>query len=159
MEDCLFCKIYREKTEVIYENEFFYSRFDRFPVTPGHAEVIPKRHVISLIDLTEKEWNHLKSAIHETIKIIESTSFNNLYKNMLEKPINEKAKDFIKRALKLPYIDQKPEAYNHGNNDGDAAGRTINHFHWHIIPRYSGDVSNPTGGIRNIIPNAGNYKT
>ena len=47
--------------------------------------------------------------------------------------------------------------YNHGNNDGVAAGRTIHHFHWHIIPRYNGDVENPRGGIRYIISGKGNY--
>jgi diadenosine tetraphosphate (Ap4A) HIT family hydrolase len=63
----------------------------------------------------------------------------------------------LERALNLPYINKKPDAYNHGNNDGEAAGRTIHHLHWHIIPRFFGDVEDPRGGIRNIIPEVGNY--
>jgi len=50
-----------------------------------------------------------------------------------------------------------PDAYNLGVNDGEAAGRTIHHLHLHIIPRYIGDVENPRGGVRHIIPDKGNY--
>jgi len=50
-----------------------------------------------------------------------------------------------------------PDAYNIGVNDGEAAGRTIHHLHIHIIPRYTGDVENPRGGVRHIIPGKGNY--
>jgi diadenosine tetraphosphate (Ap4A) HIT family hydrolase len=50
-----------------------------------------------------------------------------------------------------------PDAYNIGVNDGVAAGRTIHHCHVHLIPRYTGDVANPRGGIRHIIPGKGSY--
>jgi diadenosine tetraphosphate (Ap4A) HIT family hydrolase len=50
-----------------------------------------------------------------------------------------------------------PDAYNIGVNDGEAAGRTIHHCHVHLIPRYVGDVENPRGGVRHIIPGKGNY--
>lgn len=50
-------------------------------------------------------------------------------------------------------IDKKhnPDAYNIGINDGTAAGRTIDHLHVHIMPRYEGDVENPRGGVRNLL--------
>lgn len=47
------------------------------------------------------------------------------------------------------------DAFNFGVNDGPAAGQTIPHFHWHIIPRYTGDVENPRGGVRNLLPDVG----
>ena len=47
--------------------------------------------------------------------------------------------------------------YNIGLNEGIAAGRTIDHLHIHIIPRELGDVENPVGGVRNVIPEKGNY--
>ena len=49
-------------------------------------------------------------------------------------------------------IDQHlhPQGYNIGANCGTVAGQTVPHFHLHVIPRYSGDVQNPRGGIRNI---------
>ena len=51
----------------------------------------------------------------------------------------------------------RPDGYNIGINEGEAAGRTIHHLHIHLIPRYVGDVENPRGGIRNVIPGKGNY--
>jgi hypothetical protein len=42
-------------------------------------------------------------------------------------------------------------------NDGPAAGQTIAQFHFHIIPRYAGDVPDPRGGIRHIIPAKARY--
>jgi len=51
----------------------------------------------------------------------------------------------------------KPDGYNIGVNIGAAAGQSIFHVHIHIIPRYQGDVDNPQGGIRHVIPNKGHY--
>jgi diadenosine tetraphosphate (Ap4A) HIT family hydrolase len=45
-----------------------------------------------------------------------------------------------------------PDGFNIGVNDGRAAGQTIPHAHLHVIPRYEGDVPDPRGGIRWIIP-------
>jgi len=45
-----------------------------------------------------------------------------------------------------------PDGFNVGLNDGEAAGQTVMHAHIHVIPRYAGDVSDPRGGIRWIIP-------
>lgn len=51
----------------------------------------------------------------------------------------------------------EPQGINVGANCGEAAGQTVFHAHVHIIPRYSGDVPYPRGGIRNIIPGKGSY--
>ncbi|PLX24443.1 HIT family protein [Candidatus Parcubacteria bacterium] len=50
-----------------------------------------------------------------------------------------------------------PDGYNFGMNEGKAAGRSIEHVHFHLIPRYAGDVENPRGGVRNVIPKRGDY--
>ena len=51
----------------------------------------------------------------------------------------------------------KPDGYNIGVNIGHAAGQSILHVHIHIIPRYKGDVENPQGGVRHVIPKSGHY--
>jgi diadenosine tetraphosphate (Ap4A) HIT family hydrolase len=46
-----------------------------------------------------------------------------------------------------------PDGYTIGVNEGRAAGRSIDHLHIHLIPRYFGDVKDPRGGIRQAAPN------
>jgi len=65
--------------------------------------------------------------------------------------------EFTREIKKIIDKKFKPDAYNIGINDGEYAGRTIHHLHVHIIPRYKGDVKNPKGGVRNIIPGKGKY--
>lgn len=49
------------------------------------------------------------------------------------------------------------DGFNIGINQGKTAGQTIHHLHIHIIPRYDGDVSNPRGGVRGVIPEKQDY--
>lgn len=50
-----------------------------------------------------------------------------------------------------------PAGYNIGINVGEVAGQTIFHVHLHLIPRYHGDMENPRGGVRGVIPAQQNY--
>jgi len=50
-----------------------------------------------------------------------------------------------------------PDGFNVGFNLGIAAGQTVLHFHLHVIPRYVGDVHDPRGGVRFVIPTKANY--
>ena len=51
------------------------------------------------------------------------------------------------------------DAFNIGQNVGEAAGQTVKYPHVHLIPRRTGDMSDPTGGVRHVIPCKANYKT
>lgn len=63
----------------------------------------------------------------------------------------------ITEERKLLDDEFKPDGYNIGVNIGPAAGQSIFHVHIHIIPRYEGDVENPQGGVRHVIPKNAHY--
>jgi diadenosine tetraphosphate (Ap4A) HIT family hydrolase len=52
----------------------------------------------------------------------------------------------------------RPGGYNIGINAGEPAGQTVMHVHVHLIPRFAGDVDDPAGGVRFVIPKRGNYR-
>lgn len=62
-------------------------------------------------------------------------------------------KDGIHRVQKGEW-----DGFNVGLNYGEAAGQTVPWPHVHLIPRRKGDMEDPTGGVRHVIPEKGNYK-
>ncbi|MBI1194651.1 MAG: HIT domain-containing protein [Gammaproteobacteria bacterium] len=62
----------------------------------------------------------------------------------------EEAKLWIDREF-------RPDGYNIGINVGAAAGQTVPHLHIHLIPRYAGDMNDPRGGVRGVIPDRQKY--
>lgn len=50
-----------------------------------------------------------------------------------------------------------PDGFNIGINDGTAAGQTVMHLHLHLIPRFNGDIEDPRGGVRWIMPDKAPY--
>lgn len=122
--DCPFCNPSSNK-ELILESAQAYSIFDKYPVNPGHALIIPKRHISDYFELSFKEQS--------------SCIFM----------LNEVKKEIYKRF--------KPNGFNVGVNIGEIAGQTVSHVHIHLIPRYSGDVDDPIGGVRGVIPDKRKY--
>ena len=55
-------------------------------------------------------------------------------------------------------IDQTVIGFNLGTNIGKVSGQSIMHCHFHLIPRREGDVDNPQGGVRSVIPNKQHYR-
>lgn len=51
-----------------------------------------------------------------------------------------------------------PDGFNIGININEAAGQTIDHVHIHLIPRYTGDIENPEGGVRGVISEKRMYR-
>lgn len=60
---------------------------------------------------------------------------------------------YIRQMYKL----QGAIGFNVGINDGEAAGQTVMHAHWHIIPRYRNDQPDPRGGVRWVFPDKAKY--
>ncbi|MDC2990742.1 HIT family protein [Candidatus Pelagibacter sp.] len=54
--------------------------------------------------------------------------------------------------------DHSVKGFNLGTNIGKVSGQSIFHCHFHLIPRREGDVDNPQGGVRSVIPNKQHYK-
>lgn len=123
--ECPFCTPEPER-ELLTESATAYALLDKYPVSPGHALVIPKQHIADYFALPNK----VKTACWMVV-------------------------DRVKWLLDERY---HPDGYNIGINVGNAAGQTVPHAHIHVIPRYAGDVDNPTGGIRNLIPGRGDYR-
>jgi diadenosine tetraphosphate (Ap4A) HIT family hydrolase len=156
----LFHKLKEDKNQLLWEGENFFSLLDSFPVSPGHCLVIPQREVKNLLDLTQEEWVELKPAIEKTIGMLSEVNLVDRYSGIYEDAPNENSRKFVKEVLQ--FIKNRrgfyPDAYNFGVNDGHAAGRTIDHLHIHIIPRFVNDTEDPTGGVRYIFPEKGNYR-
>ncbi|MDN0074703.1 HIT family protein [Crenobacter sp. SG2303] len=63
----------------------------------------------------------------------------------------------LDEAYALLEREYRPDGYNVGINIGAAAGQSIPHVHLHLIPRYTGDVAAPRGGVRGVIPTRQSY--
>ena len=66
--------------------------------------------------------------------------------------------DLVDKIKQINDKNNNPDGYNIGINCGKYAGQSVMHIHVHVIPRYKGDVENPRGGIRGVIPNKKDYK-
>ena len=117
---CPFCNI--PESDRILNTDLIFGFFDRYPVSPGHFLLVPRRHVESWFDATPEERAALFGAFDDAVAVIKSRS------------------------------DRSPDGYNIGFNSGEAAGQTVMHLHLHVIPRFHGDVEDPTGGIRGAVP-------
>ncbi len=110
---------------VFYQSDLVIGLWDGFPVSPGHALIVPRRVVATWFEATREEQ----------IAILDGV---------------EAAKSAIEERL-------APNGYNIGINVGAAGGQTIFHLHVHVIPRFNGDVEDPRGGVRCVVPSKANY--
>ncbi len=123
-KDCPFCNIDNSR-EIIASSDLSLAFFDGFPVSKGHALIIPRRHVASFFDLSDAEKQDMLSLLDQVKSVVEERFH--------------------------------PDGYNIGINVNEAAGQSVFHVHMHLIPRYKGDVANPKGGVRGVIPSKQSY--
>ena len=120
--DCIFCN---PKREILAQNPHALAFFDTYPVSRGHALIVPRRHAVTIFELSEEE---LAGCFQLALP--------------------------LKDVLLARY---SPDGFNVGANCGEAAGQSVWHAHIHVIPRYKGDVPNPRGGVRGVIPYKASY--
>lgn len=160
--ECALCEIKDERGPYIfYEDQkgLFRAGWDPNPVNPGHALVIPKRHVQFFRDLNDDELENFARVVQIVKNIITNTKLDDVYQQIAELNKNENTQAFLRKVLPSfeKVTGRQPDAFNDGLNDGPAAGQTVPHLHWHVIPRWEGDIEDPRGGIRNFLPDRGNY--
>ncbi|MCK6553925.1 HIT domain-containing protein [Candidatus Binatia bacterium] len=115
---CPFC--FPDVNRIFHAGELVLGLWDGYPVSPGHALLVPRRHVASWFDASSTEREELAAAVAI-------------------------ARTTILRG-------HRPDGFNIGINVGSAAGQTVFHLHIHVIPRYAGDVPDPRGGVRHVLP-------
>jgi diadenosine tetraphosphate (Ap4A) HIT family hydrolase len=112
---------------IVWQSDLVVVIRDAYPVSQGHTLVIPKQHVETYFDAFAGE----QTAIWDAVERVQAD---------------------LDEALDPP-----PDGYNVGFNSGEAAGQTVMHLHIHVIPRWKGDVEDPRGGIRGVIPGKQRY--
>jgi diadenosine tetraphosphate (Ap4A) HIT family hydrolase len=116
-----------EPTRLVALDDLVAVVADKFPISPGHTLIIARRPIGRFQQLTTAEKARLLTWI-----------------------------DWIQHHL-ASSLSPRPDGFNLGLNDGPAAGQTMPQFHFHVIPRYTGDVPDPRGGIRHVIPGKCRY--
>jgi diadenosine tetraphosphate (Ap4A) HIT family hydrolase len=116
-----------EPERVLATDDLFAVVSDKFPVSPGHTLIVPRRPLTRFRELNAAEKSRLLVWV-----------------------------EWAQNRL-LATLSPAPDAFNLGVNDGKAAGQTMPQFHFRVIPRHSGDVPDPRGGIRWVIPGKAKY--
>ena len=80
------------------------------------------------------------------------------YFDLNKEEINDLDEILKNQKKELKEIDKEISAFNVGVNIGKDAGQSIMHCHIHLIPRRKGDVGDPSGGVRGVIPEKQKYK-
>lgn len=109
---------------------------------PNENIIIQNKHCYAIFDKYPVNKGHML--------IIPFRHFDNYFDATKEEKVSildliDEAKEFLDKKF-------KPDGYNIGVNIGKYAGQTIFHVHIHLIPRYKGDMENPKGGVRGVIP-------
>jgi len=162
MDNCYFCQSIERRAGLDFidemETDLFVATWDINPVTPGHVLVIPKRHAQYMRELNTNEQASLIKTVLATKEYILRTDLVTIYSDLAKKMAGTKSEAFLNMAKeRAMHTHRSPDAFNDGLNDGPASGQTVPHFHWHVMPRWDGDMADPRGGIRHMFSGMGNY--
>jgi ATP adenylyltransferase len=109
---CILCGVRDDDERVvvlkIYQDEILFISLNLYPYNPGHLMVIPNRHILRFLELTQDEIMHITKAI-QGLQLLLDKLYN-------------------------------PIGYNIGMNEGKVAGGSIEHLHFHVVPRYGSEL-------------------
>ncbi len=125
--DCIFCQMAHKKKDVEFVAQF------------EHCFVIKDRYPVSPGHLLIIPYQHMENWF---------TSSPDVKFEVIQ------VLDQLKVLLDQEY---HPDGYNIGMNCGQTAGQTVMHLHVHLIPRFNGDMEDPKGGVRGVIPSKQKY--
>jgi ATP adenylyltransferase len=109
--------------------------------------IIENQHAMAILDLYPVSAGH--SLVIPKIHI--TSVFD------LPNPVYGACFNLVRELKEILQSRYNPDGFNVGINCGIPAGQTVMHAHIHVMPRYRGDIQNPRGGVRHIIPGKGNY--
>lgn len=126
-DECIFCQMFNKQKDVEVVAEF------------NHCFVIKDQYPVSpghLLIIPNKHYaDWFQTPLQIQIEIL-------------------KALELMKEKLDA---EMEPDGYNIGMNCGKEAGQTVMHLHVHLIPRFQGDMEDPKGGVRGVIPEKQKY--
>lgn len=126
-EDCVFCQMALGKRKADIVAKY------------KHCFVIQDQYPVSPGHLLIIPFKHMKDWFEASEDVIgEIVRVLRLMKDRLDKECH-------------------PDGFNIGANCGEAGGQTVMHLHVHLIPRYKGDMIDPRGGVRGVIPEKQKY--
>jgi len=105
---CPFCNPDVIRKQIFGETKQFRFFYSHKPVLPGHALIVPKRHIETILDMNENELAELG-------------------------PLMQKLSIALMKAYSCDGIDMSLQ-------NGATAGASVEHIHWHLVPRKAGDI-------------------
>lgn len=152
---CSFCKGYdswKSEGKVLYENNVAYSILNITPAVPGHATIIPFKHVKDLLFLSRAEISDVIFATRETFRRVQQLQPSRLvdfYTSLRDNPPVDSSSSLGRAIVESagsmlthPALRVIPNGYNFGVNVGESAGQSIEHAHVHMFPRNSDQGKN-----------------
>ena len=134
-DDCIFCKIANGEipSATLYEDEDFRVILDLGPASKGHALILPKEHYKDLCELDDAVAAKVLPLAGKMGRAM--NHYRNLYD--IDDEVASKAILLAKKMITKLTDVLNCDGYNIVQNNEEAAGQTVFHFHMHMIPRYA----------------------